>query len=405
VAKTFAYKAKNRAGQLLSGTIVADSEAAVAAHIREKGHFVTAIKEVREKESLSDSLSNLMPIKTKDIAVFCWQFATMIDAGMSLITALNTLIEQTTHPKLKTALKDVLKKVQEGESLSRAMSDHPKVFPSLMINMVEAGELGGVLDEVLSRLAVHFEKEHKMNEKVKSAMTYPAVVICIAILAVVFVLTFVLPTFVKMFEGMNVELPLLTRILLGVSAFLQANCLIVLGLAALLLLALTYLYKQPKFRLAVEPILLGMPVFGMLTKKIAIARFSRTFGTLLRGGVPIITALDVVKKTTENLTMTNALSRAQDNIREGIGLASPLRASNIFSPMVIQMVAVGEETGELDKMLEKIADFYESDVEDVVSRLSSLLEPMLITFLGIVIGVIVLAVAIPMFDAVTAVGR
>lgn len=405
MAKTFVYKAKDRTGQPLAGTIVAESEAAVAAFVRDKGYYITLIKEQRPKNSLSISLNSLKAVKTKDLAILCWQFATMINAGMSLITALNTMIEQTDHPKLKAALSDILQKVQEGEGLSQAMTDHPNIFPTLMINMVEAGEVGGVLDEVLSRLSNHYEKEYKMNEKVKSAMTYPIVVLGMAVLVVAFILTFVLPTFITMFEGMKAELPLPTRILLAISGFMQNYWFILAGLAILSLFSLTYAYKQPKYRIFIDPFMLQIPVLGILTKKVAIARFSRTFGTLLRGGVPIISALEVVKKTTDNMVIMNSLANAQTSIREGLGLATPLGTSKIFTPMVIQMVAVGEETGELDKMLDKIADFYESEVDDTVSQLSSLLEPLLIGTLGIIIGAIVLAVALPMFDVVTGLGR
>ncbi|GBG54885.1 secretion system protein [Sporomusaceae bacterium FL31] len=405
MAKTFAYKAKDRAGQPLTGTIVAESEAAVAAFIRDKGYYITLIKEQRPKQSISASFDRLKTVKTKDLAILCWQFATMINAGMSLITSLNTLIEQTDHSKLKSALSDILKKVQEGEGLSQAMADHPNIFPTLMINMIEAGEVGGVLDEVLSRLATHYEKEHKMNEKVKSAMTYPMVVLSMAALAVAFILTFVLPTFMKLFDSMKAELPLPTRILLMISGFMQNYWPFLIVLVGILLFSLTYAYKQPKYRILIDPFMLQLPVFGMLTKKVAIARFSRTFGTLLRGGVPIISALEVVKKTTDNMVIMNSLSAAQTSIREGLGLATPLGTSKIFTPMVIQMVAVGEETGELDKMLDKIADFYESEVDDTVSRLSSLLEPILIGGLGIIIGLIILAIALPMFDVATHIGN
>jgi len=405
VAKTFTYKAKDRTGQVLAGTILAEHEAAVAAYIRDKGYFVTQIKEQRQQSALQDLLQSLTHVGIKDLSVFCRQFATMIDAGMSMIACLNVLIEQTYNPKLKKALQDVYKKVQEGETLSHAMSEHDRIFPTLMVSMVEAGELGGVLDIVLNRLATHFEKEHKLNEKVKSALTYPAVVISMAFLSVTFILTFVLPTFTKLFEDMKVELPLPTRILLMISGFLREYGIV---LAALLLLAafgFRFIARRPDVKLLLDQLILRLPVFGMLWRKIAIARFSRTLSTLVRGGVPIISAIDVVKKTTANSNMTRALTSAQASIREGLGLATPLGASSVFTPMVIQMVAIGEETGELDKMLEKIADFYENDVDDIVGRLSSMLEPLLIGFMGVVIGLIVISVVMPMFDAISVVGR
>lgn len=405
MAKTFAYKAKDRTGQLLTGTIMAENQVAVAAYIRDKGYYVTNIKEIREQLSFNELIGRLRGVSSKDIAVFCRQFATMIDAGLSLIATLNILIEQTYNPKLKAALKDIYQKVQQGETLTSSMRNNEAIFPNIMINMIEAGEFGGVLDEVLERLAIHFEKEHKMNEKVKSAMTYPAVVMGMAVLAVIFILTFVLPTFMQLFETMKAELPLPTRILLAISGFLQVYWPFLLVLILGVLAGGSQLYKNQKYRIVFDRLLLDIPVFGVLTQKIAIARFSRTLGTLLRGGVSIINALEVVKNTTGNMSMVKALTSAQASVREGLGLATPLGTSNVFTPMVIQMVAIGEESGELDHMLDKIADFYDSDVDDMVSRLSSLLEPILIAFLGVVIGAIILAVALPMFDVVTNVGR
>jgi len=401
MAKTFAYKAKDRSGQVLTGSILAENENAVAIHIREKGYFITQIKEESSTSSVTGFMDNFKSISLKEISIVCRLFSTMIDAGLPLISCLDVLIEQTDNPRMKKALQDVYKKVKEGDTLSRSLGDHPRIFPELMVNMVEAGEVGGVLDDVLGRLASHFEKEHKMNEKIKSAMTYPAVVSGMAVLAVVFILTFVLPTFVGMFAGMNKELPLLTRILLAISSFIR-------NYAPFILIALIgggyglkVAYREEKTRKIIDNLILRIPIVGMLSRKIGIARFSRTLSTLLHGGVPIITALEVVQKTIGNLSMMAALQQAQSGIKEGVSLATTLAQSKVFTPMVIQMVSIGEESGALDKMLEKIADFYESDVDDVVSRLSSIIEPVIIGVLGIVIGVIVVAIMVPLFDIIT----
>jgi len=401
VAKTYSYKARAYTGQLLSGTITAESEAAVAAYIRDKGYFVTQIKVQKSANSFRALLTSLQRVSSKELAVFCRLFSTMVDAGLSLVICLSILIEQTYNPKLKAALQVIYKKVQEGEPLSKAMNEYPAVFPEIMINMVEAGEVGGVLDEVLGRLATHFEKEHKLNERVKSAMVYPAVVISMALLSVSFILLFVLPTFMKMFENMNIEVPLPTRILLALSGLLTNYGIWLVVILAVGGYGLVLLVRQPKNRLVLDQLLFILPIFGLLGRKVAIARFSRTLSTLVRGGVPIIAAIEVVKKTAGNLSMTRALTTAQTSIREGRGLAAPLGASNVFTPMVVQMVAIGEETGELDKMLEKIADFYDSDVEDMINRLSSMLEPILIGVLGVIIGFIVISVMLPMFDVLT----
>lgn len=400
MAKTFTYRAKDPSGQVFSGTLVADSEAAVASYIRAKGQFVTQIRESR-RHAWKALLNLTQKVRLKDLAVFCRQFATMVDAGLSLIVCLNILTEQTQNPLLKETLRAVGRKIQEGETLSQAMRDYPHIFPELMVSMMEAAEVGGVLDVVLNRLAVQFEKEYKMDEKVRSAMVYPLVVIGFAALVVIFILTFVLPIFVQQFAAMKLELPVPTRILLAISGFLRDFGL----LFAIGLIALGYglrLYaRRPAVRQVLDRLTLRLPVFGTLWRMVAVARFTRTLGTLLRGGVPILTALEAVKRTTNNQMIIQALTAAQGGVREGMGLGSTLGSSRLFPPMVIQMVAVGEEAGELDKMLDKVADFYESDIDDMVGRLSSLLEPALILVLGGVIGFIVISIMMPYFDFIS----
>lgn len=403
MAQVFIYKAKDRKGRLLSGSILADNPAAVAAHVRDQGYIALQIR-AQNTRSLNARLQELKKVKLKELAVFARQFATMLTAGIPLTSCLNILIEQTENSRLKTALQDIYKRVQDGEPLSQALASYPRIFPSIMYNMIEAGEVGGMLDNVLERLAVHFEKEHKLNEKVKSAMTYPAVVMTLAILAVIFILTFVLPTFVKMFADMKIELPLLTRILLALSGAIR-DYIFIWPLAILgFIYGLLRAYRTPATRLYIDALLLRLPIIGPLARKIAIARFSRTLGTLLHGGVPILLALEVVAKTMGNAAMIQSLNTAKDNVREGLGLAQTLQASNVFTPMVVQMVAVGEESGSLDSMLEKIADFYESEVDDMVGRLSSIIEPVIVAFLGIVIGVIIVAIMLPMFDIMSGIG-
>lgn len=405
MAQTFFYKARDHGGAVITGTIVADNPTAVASFVREKGYFVTAITPEKSHFSLSRLLREQRPVRTKDLALFCRQFSTMIDAGLSLLAALNVLIEQTENPRLRDALKDIYKSVQEGETLSHAFAQYPQIFPEVMVAMLEAGEIAGVLDQVLEREAVQLEKDYKLNEKIKSAMTYPAVVMAMACLCVIFILTFVLPTFVTIFAQNHTELPILTRALLAVSAFLQHYGLLLGGMLGVGLVVTRRVLQRPEFRLKFDTFLLKMPVFGMLWRKIAITRFSRTLSTLVKGGVPLITALEVVRKTIGNARLMAALLKTQESVKEGQGLAAPLAASRVFTPMVVQMVAIGEETGELDKMLEKIADFYDSEVEDLVSRLSSLLEPLLVAFMGIVVGLIAVAIMIPMFDVVTSVNH
>ncbi len=403
----FAYRAKDRAGQAIAGTLAADNEAAVAAFIRDKGYFVTQIKPAADagQATYREMVHLFNPVGVKDLSLFCRQFATMIGAGLSFTVSLGVLAEQTGNPRIREAAKDLLAKVQGGEALSRAMQNHPGVFPDIMVSMVEAGEVGGVLDIVLDRLASHFEKDHKLTTSVKSALTYPAVVLCFAGLVVVFILTFVMPRFVDIFASMKIALPPLTRALLTVSGFLQQHG---LPLAAVLLAAvygLALYVRRPRGRELFDLFVLHLPVFGGLMRKVATARFCRTLSTLLHGGVPIITAIEAVKKTTGNQVMIKAISAAQTGVREGAGLAATLGASGVFPPMVIQMAAVGEETGELDKMLEKVADFYESEVDDLVSRLSSLLEPFLLAILGVIVGTIVVSILWPIFEIVANIGK
>ena len=405
MAKIFTYKAKDRGGHVLSGSILADNQAAVAAFVRAKGYFVMQITEDQGESVFQVFLDRFTPVKTKDLAVFCRQFATMIDAGMPLISSLSVLVEQTSNPNLKRSLQAVYKQVQEGQMLARAMQEHSHVFPTIMIKMIGAGEVGGVLDDVLNRLSVQLEKEYKLNAKVKSAMTYPAVVVTMMIMAVTAILVFVLPTFVGMFQGMNMQLPLPTRILLAASDFVRANAMILVAGLLAASFGLKLALKRRWMKVLMDNFILMLPIFGDLWRKVSIARFSRMLSTLLRGGVAITTALEVVKQTMTDSNMQKALTVAQTSVQQGVGLAAPLAASPIFMSMVVQMVAIGEETGELDKMLEKVADFYESDVDDIVGRLSSILEPVLIGGLGLVVGGMVTAIMLPMFDIMTAVPK
>ena len=401
MARQYEYRARDSRGQIQTGTILAENETAVAVFIRNKGYYVTKIKESQNRESLSVMLQNMQTVSTKDLAVMCRQFSTMLEAGLPMLSCLNVMVEQTENPRLKDCLKDAYKAVQEGSSLAKALHAHPRVFPDIMIAMIEAGEVGGVMDTIMNRLAVHFEKEHRLNEKVKSAMTYPAVVVSLAFIIVGFIVTFVLPTFLKLFENLKTELPWSTRVLLWVSSLIQNYWWLLIPTMILGVLGVGVVFRRPDARLWLDGVLLHMPVFGSLWRKIAITRFSRTLSTLVRGGVPIIAALEVVKRTTGNLKMTQALTASQESIREGKDLSTRLASSGLFPPMVVQMVAVGEESGQLDNMLDKIADFYDAEVEDLVGRLSSLIEPIMIVVLGAIVGFVIVSIMIPIFDVIT----
>lgn len=399
MAKTYLYKAKNQTGQLLTGSLLADNEKMVALHIRGKGCFVLQIKEQRKaSDFIGAILEKWNIVRIRDIAVVCRLLSTMLDAGLSLVICLGLLIDQTKNNHVRTALQNVYIKVKAGEAFSRALAEHPRVFPAMMVNMVEAGEIGGVLDEVLQRLATHFEKEHKLNEKIKSAMTYPLIVILMAVLAIVFIVTFVLPAFMNMFVSMKVELPWSTRVLLALHDFFEDYWPMLLIVAGGTSIWGKVVFAQPTIRKTWERIVLMIPVVGQLVRKVAIARFSRILSTLIRSGVPLITALDVVNKVIDNLSMMEAITNSQERLKEGASLAVTLASSQVFTPMVIQMVAIGEESGTVDKLLEKVADYYESEVDDTVSRLSSIIEPVIVGILGILIGYIVISVVLPLFD-------
>jgi len=402
MAEKFSYRARDRSGQVVLGELLADGPAAVAAHIRNQGMLVLNIQEQRaDNRNVTEYFASLQGVSLRDLAIFCRQFATMTSAGLPLINILSILIEQNNGLMLKKALQGVYKEVQEGGALSAAMAKYPAAFPRIMVHLVESGELGGMLDEVLEQLAVQFDKDHKLNQRVKSAMVYPAAVLAFAAIAVAGILVFIMPTFVDMYTQMQAELPLPTQILLGLSKLLRSYGLFGLAILAGSCYFLSQRASFPGFKAVLDRVVLQLPVFGVLYRKVAIARFSRTLATLVKGGVPIVQALDVVKNTTEIKPMVDALTVAQASIQEGFSFAAPLSHSELFPPMVVQLVAIGEETGKLDAMLRKVAEFYEADIDDMVVRLSSLLEPFLIIFLGIILGSIIVALLFPLFDIVT----
>ena len=401
MASQYDYRARDSQGRAFQGTILADSEAAAAAHVRSKGYFVTRVTETKPAQDVGVMLRKLRSCSAKDIAVFCRQFATMLEAGLPMLTCLSILAEQTENLKLKETAMDVYKSVQEGMSLSYALRQHQDVFPAIMINMVESGEVGGVMEDVMNRMAVHFEKEYRLREKIKSATIYPVIILLMATAVVAFVLTFVLPSFMPLFANMRAEIPWPTKFLLAVSEVLIQYWWLVVLLALGAGVGFVLLRRQETVRLYTDGAMLHLPVVGPLMKKIAIARFSRTLSTLMRGGVPILTAMEAVKKTTGNLKMTEVLSASQTSLKEGEDLSHRLALSPLFPTMVVQMVSVGEQSGEMDKMLEKVAEFYEAEVDDMVNRLGSLIEPILIGILGAIVGFIVIAIFMPLFDIIT----
>lgn len=398
--KQFTYTAKDLGGKTVTSTVDGASEAAVGARLRASG--LTPISVVPAGGSGLSKEINIPgfgdAIKLKDVAIMSRQMATMINAGLSLLRALSILVDQTENQALAKVLLEVRADVEGGRSFSGAIARHPKVFPPIMINMVKAGEVGGFLDETLESLANTFEDEVALRAKVKSAMTYPVVVLVVAIMASVFMLLFIIPVFGKMFEDMGAPLPAPTQFLINLSDFLKVA--IIPILIALAVFALWWrAHKNDRWiRERLDPIKLKIPVFGQLNRKIALARFSRNLSAMLSSGVPILQALTIVGEASGNVVVERATDEISESVRRGKSLTAPMANSTVFPPMVAQMMAVGEDTGALDDMLAKIADFYDQEVEATTEQLTSLIEPIMILFVGVIVGGMVITMYLPMFS-------
>jgi type IV pilus assembly protein PilC len=398
MADSYAYRVRTKEGRVIEGKLDADGEAAVATRLRSQGFIPIQISK-EAKVSMKMDI-NIIPkkVKLKDIAIFSRQFATMINSGLSLLRSLAILAEQTENPKLATTIGELRDDVQKGSSLSASMSKHPKVFSKLFVSMVRAGETGGQLDIVLNRLADGYEADYKLRQKVKAAMTYPVVVALIAVMLVIVMLLFVVPTFAQMFEDLGGELPLPTQILLTLSQ--QAKILVPLGIVLGIAGFIGYRRAHAAnadFRLRADQLKLKFPIFGDLFQKIALSRFTRTLALLLRAGVPILQALDIVGETTGNEVLARAAQDVKESVRSGESMAGPLAKHPVFPPMVVQMIAVGEDTGQLDEMLDKVSDFYDQEVESTTESLTALIEPLMIAVLGGIVGAMIIALYLPMF--------
>ena len=397
--KTYEYAVRDKRGKVVKGRIEANNSAAVANRLRTMGMAPISVTEVQttglKKELSIPGLTDR--ITKKDLAIMARQLATMITSGLSLLRALSILADQTENKALAKILAQVRNEVETGSALSVALGKHKDTFPPIMINMIKAGEVGGFLDEVLLSIAGNFEAEVKLRGKVKSAMTYPVVVFIIAILAVIGMLLFIVPVFAGMFSSLGGELPTPTRILVGMSTVMKFTALpLLIGL-----IAFSVWWGKNKNNLAVrekvDPLKLKAPVFGNLAKKIAISRFTRNFGTMIHAGVPILQALDIVGATSGNIVIERAVKAVQESVRTGQSLTGPLSQHPVFPPMVVQMMAVGEDTGALDTMLHKIAEFYDQEVEATTEQLTSLIEPLMIVVIGSIIGAMIIALYMPIF--------
>jgi type IV pilus assembly protein PilC len=396
---TFDYKVRDKTGALVTGQLVGDNEAIVMTRLRQMG--LTPIRVKQASTGLKMEI-HLRPgrIKLKQIAVFCRQFATMVNSGLPILRALSILTDQTESKELAKVLFAVRAGVENGSSLSAAMAEHPKAFNALFISMVKAGETGGVLDDVLLSLADQIEREVELRRQIKSAMTYPIVVVALVTLILAAMLLFVVPQFETIYSSLGGTLPLPTRMLLSVSRAVRSYWYVVL-LGAVVASFLFRRYKKTEAgRARVDAVKIRIPIFGPLFHKVALARFASTLGMLLRSGVPILQALDNVNETVNNRVIGDAVDDVKTSVREGESIAKPLGRHKAFPPMVVQMMAVGEETGAVDTMLDKVAEFYNSEVTATVEAMTSLIEPLLIAVIGAAVGAAVIALYMPMFSVI-----
>ncbi len=394
---TFTYKARTRQGEILQDQVEGIDTMSVASTLRQQGLLVIDVKE--QSVAQKDLFEPFKKVKLGDIVVFTRQFATMINAGLPIVRALYVLSEQTDNKKLQDTVDAVRKDVEAGLALSEALDKHPKVFSRLYVEMVRAGEVGGILDGVLLRIADQLENDQELRRKVKSAMTYPLIVLILAILAASFMLIFIVPIFAKMFEDLGGTLPLPTRVAMGISDVLTSifGVFVYGGMGAGVYGFLRW-KKTEQGRKTWGRVSLRLPArIGDVLQKVALARFARTLGTLSAAGVPILQAIEITATSSGNWVVENALLKSRDSIREGIPIYKPLEEEAVFPPMVTRMIAVGEETGDIDGMLQKIADFYESEVDATVKALTSIIEPLMIVVVGGIVGGIIVAMYLPMF--------
>jgi type IV pilus assembly protein PilC len=392
----YLWVGKNRNGDVQKGELDLSSEDAVRNHLTKLRITPTKIK--KKPKDLFESISFLQPpIKEHDIIIFSRQFSTMIDAGLPIIQCLDILFAQQENKTFKNMLKDIKESVEGGQTLAEALRKYPKHFDDLYVNMVAAGEAGGILDTILRRLSTYMEKAAKLKSQVKGAMTYPIITICVAIAVVAIILVFVIPVFEEMFAGLGGSLPVPTQIVVGMSEFVKDKILYIIVGVVIFIIAYKKYYNTNKGRIVIDALMLKLPVIGMLLRKVAVAKFTRTMGTMLSSGVAILESLDIVAKTAGNKTIERAIYNVRSGIAEGRTMADPLGESGVFPPMVCQMIAVGESTGALDAMLGKIAEFYDDEVDQAVENLTAMIEPLMLVFLGTVIGGLVVSMYLPIF--------
>ena len=396
----FAWKGKNRLGEAQEGVIVADSKDAAGATLKRNGIVVSQVK-----AQVAANTKSFGKVKSKDLAIFTRQFSVMIDAGLPLVQCLEILGSQQSDKGFQKIIDAVRSDVENGATLQTALSKHPKAFNDLYVNMVGAGETGGILDLILQRLSGYIEKSVKLTGKVKGAMTYPITVIVIAGLVVGIIMVKVIPVFSAMYEGMGSSLPAPTQVCIALSNIIINYSYILVILGALAWVGIKQYYKTSAGHLVIDTLILKIPVLGNMLRKVAVARFCRTLGTLTSSGVPILEGMEITARTAGNLVIQNAIMKSREAVEQGRNIAGPLAETKVFPPMVIQMVGVGEATGALDAMLSKVADFYEDEVDNAVAAMTSMMEPLIIALLGGIIGFIVVAMYMPIFNLANVMGK
>ena len=399
----YSWSGKNRQNKKQKGEMEAPTEEAVRSELTRRNMTPSKIK--KKPKDLFANVSFMQPkVKQKDIIIFCRQFSTMIDAGLPIIQCLDILYSQHENKTFKNMLKEIKQNVESGQTFAEALKKYPKQFDDLFINMISAGEAGGILDTILRRLSAYLEKAARLKSQIKGAMTYPAVTMAIAVIVVAIIMVFVIPVFEDMFEGMGGALPVPTQIVVNMSRFVKSNVFYIIVGIILATFVFRRFYKSAKGQVIMDDLFLKLPVFGLLIRKAAVSKFTRTMGTMLASGVAILDALEIVAKTAGNKTIEHAIYETRSAIAEGRTMSDPLSESGVFPSMVCQMIAVGESTGALDTMLNKIADFYDEEVDQAVENMTSLIEPIMLVFLGGVIGGLVVSMYLPIFKMAAAVG-
>lgn len=391
----YLYRAMDKAGKIKKGKLEARNKEVATQMLKDTGLYPL---ELNAEGNLQKDIVIGNPVGTKDLTIFCQQFEAVLTAGISVLEALHLLKEQTENKHFQKIISDLYSNVEQGESLSSSMSKHPKTFPSILINMIEAGEVSGNLEIALKRMASHFEKEFKLQQSVKKATTYPIVVAFISVGVVVLLLVVVIPTFVGMFADLGMELPLSTRLLLGMSDFVITKWYIIIIALVIIIGGFVYYSRSEVGKITLSGIKLRVPLFGPLNTKIVASRFSRTLSTLLASGLPLLEALEVVAKVVDNHYVLKGILDAKDQVSKGMPLSKPIQEMGVFPPMINHMVRIGEDTGQLEPILDKVADFYDTEVETAVSQLTTMLEPLIIVILAVVVGFVVISIIQPMFQ-------